>query len=87
MSPGHPDRIRIEFNENQQPKLYFDKLCQEAVSIERKADDSDWQKIASGVRSPFTDENYPSGITELQYRIRYGNPEQQSPVLTVRMPD
>lgn len=87
ISPGHPDRVSVEFNENQQPKLYFDKLCQEAVSIERRTDGGEWQKLAEGVRSPYTDENYPAHTTQLRYRILFGEQEPKSYELAVNLPD
>jgi hypothetical protein len=85
MPQEHPDRVRVEFNENQQPKLYFDKLCHEAVNIERRADGSDWQHIAEGVRSPYTDQSELKEFSQLRYRIVFGKPEQQSYELTVNL--
>lgn len=87
MSAGHPEKVRIEFNENQQPKLYFDKLCQEPVIIERRSEDADWQTIAEGVRSPYTDQGDLKEYSRLQYRIVFGEPEQKSYELTVNQPD
>ena len=86
-SPGHPDKLRVEFTAGQHPKLYFNKLCQEPVKIERSVNNDPWGTIAEGVRSPYTDQDYPSDSTQLRYRILFGEPEQQSYELTVNRPE
>jgi hypothetical protein len=70
------DRVKIEFDKHQRPKIYFDKLCQEEVRIERKTQDSNWLKIAEGVRSPYTDEDKLDTATQVNYRIIYGEEER-----------
>jgi hypothetical protein len=85
--PGrHPDKAHIEFDEKQQPRITFDKLCQQAVSIERRINSGEWQMLARNVRSPFTDGESFSRGGELAYRLRYGSAQEENIVLRVYLP-
>jgi len=81
-----PEQVRVAFDEHQQPRLFFDKLCRQEVRIERSTDGGDWQKIAEGVRSPYTDESDLEDAAHIRYRILVGDPQQQSYELSVRLP-
>lgn len=78
--------MRVVFDEHHQPKLFFDKLCREEVRIERSADDGNWQKIAEGVRSPYTDESDLDDAAYIRYRILFGEAPQRAYELSVRLP-
>jgi hypothetical protein len=83
---SHHDRVRITLNEHHQPKLYFDKLCLEAVTIERSVDDEPWDILAKNVRSPYVDQTSPDHAGQVKYRIRFGKAQEESVELTVNFP-
>ncbi|MFP4090673.1 MAG: hypothetical protein ACLFUB_06920 [Cyclobacteriaceae bacterium] len=86
--PGeHHNKASITFDENQQPRLFFDKLCKEAVHIERSINGKEWQLLAENARSPYTDQTDFEEGGEIRYRIRFGTPEEDTVQLSLHLPD
>ena len=83
---SHHDRVRITLNEHNQPRLYFDKLCLEAVTIERKMDGGAWDILAKNVRSPYTDQDNLTHTEQVKYRIRFGKAQEETVELTANFP-
>ncbi|MEK6479095.1 hypothetical protein WJR50_16225 [Catalinimonas sp. 4WD22] len=81
---GHHERAHLSLDEYNQPKLHFEKLCQEAVTITRSVNEGDWQTIAKNVRSPYVDQANFQPNTHVKYRIYFGNDDEEHFELEVK---
>ncbi|WPP52833.1 hypothetical protein [Catalinimonas niigatensis] len=70
------DCAHIIFNEHDQPKLYFDKLCLEAVTIARSINGEAWETLARNVRSPYVDETSFEHAKQVKYCIHFGKAKE-----------
>lgn len=78
ISEEHHDRAHLSLDEYNQPKLHFEKLCQEAVTITRSVNDGEWQILVKNVRSPYVDKATFQPNTHVKYRIYFGNTDEEN---------
>ena len=66
-------------------KLYFDKKCLEAVTIQRKANDGEWEVLAKNTRTPYVDSEKFNLPIVLTYKVHFKLQEQCETVVEVHL--
>ncbi len=66
-------------------KLYFQKECLEAVTIQRKVNDGYWEVISKNTRTPYVDGDQFKVPVTLAYKAIYEKQGRQEDVVEVHL--
>ncbi|WKN30005.1 hypothetical protein PZB74_13625 [Porifericola rhodea] len=78
--PTPKGHVHISLNEQNQPRLDFEKLCQEAVAIERKIDEGEWHTLVQNAHSPYVDQQPSHKAKHITYRIHFSKADKTEQV-------
>ena len=66
-------------------KLYFSKDCLEAVTIQRKVNDGEWEIITKNTRTPYIDGEQFNSTVVLTYKAIFEKQNQYENVVEVHL--